>query len=80
MGYQIDNLGLGRQSDDHKAKAIEKYPDALARGCRSGNQLARKNVNFEIKITLAAHTSKTSHYHTIRIVDRFLSCVENYRV
>ena len=28
MGYKIGNLGLGRQSGDHKAKAIEKYPDA----------------------------------------------------
>ena len=27
MGYQIGNLGLGRQSGDHRAKAIEKDPD-----------------------------------------------------
>ena len=28
MSYQIGNLGPGRQSGDHKAKAIEKYPHA----------------------------------------------------
>ena len=27
MGYQIGNLGPGRHSGDHKAKAIKKYPD-----------------------------------------------------
>ena len=27
MGYQIGNLGPGRQSGNHRAKAIEKYPD-----------------------------------------------------
>ena len=29
MSYQIGNLGQGRQGGDHKAKAIEKYPDCL---------------------------------------------------
>ena len=27
MDYQIGNLGLGRQSGDHKIKAIGKYPE-----------------------------------------------------
>ena len=33
MGYHIGNLGLGNQSGDHKAKTIEKYPDAGLKTC-----------------------------------------------
>ena len=31
MGYQIGNLGPGRQRGDHKAKAIEKYSETVSR-------------------------------------------------
>ena len=57
MGYQIGNLGPGRQSGDHRAKAIEKYPDTGVEPVAYGLRIHCFTF-FALYNTLATHSQK----------------------
>ena len=69
MGYQIDNLGPSRQSGDHKAKAIEKYPDTRIETVAYG--LRVHCSTFEL---VWISQSKTSHYKIARY-EKVICCM-----